>query len=144
VITGYNPDTDTVETSGGDYLFTENRSMARVTRRLPDGQRLKLAMDERSFIEPAPYEFLWVPRKALGVLDVWWSVINSVDLPGSAEVTYETGEGSWRQLVSRELVQDSVAWAACQQHLFERFLLQWQHAIDAASGVNVGEFSASE
>lgn len=144
-ITGYNPDTDEVETST-DYLFAENRTMVRVTRRLPNGRRLKLAMPHESFTAPAPHEFLWAPRKALGVLDVWWSVINAVDLPGSVEVTFHAGEGHWRQLVSLDAVQDGIAWQAIQPHLFESFLVEWQRAVDAVPAASevTGEFSASE
>lgn len=146
MITGYNPETDTVEETSTDYLFTENRALVRVSRRLPDGRRLKLVMSHESFTAPEPHEFLWAPRKALGVLDVWWSVINSVDLAGSVEVTFHANEGWWPQLVSLDAVQDGIAWQAIQPHLFESFLVEWQRAVDAVEPASevTGEFSASE
>lgn len=131
-ILGYNPDTDAVETNT-DHLFAEGRTVARVIRCLPNGRRLKMAMPYESFTAPALYEFLWAPLKALGVLDVWWSVTNSMDLDHSVNVTYQTGEFSWTQFFTSEMVRDDVAWKAIQTHLFDRLLVKWQHTIDSVT-----------
>lgn len=128
-ISGYNPDTDWFYTDA-ESLLIRNIVWVPVIRLLPNGRRLKLVMPYESFITPEPHEFLWAPRKALGILDVWWSVANSVDIPGGVEVTFQTGEASWRQWVGRDAVQDDVAWQAIQRQLFASFLVGLQRKID--------------
>ncbi len=141
-IPGYDPDTDTVETDTM-AMWHRDITLVRITRPVPGG-RLKVVMPNTTLVDAWPEEFLWRPLKVLGVLDVWWSLFRSVDLYGSMEVHYETpeGGGSWRQLVSREMVQDAVAWQAAQAHLFERFILEWQREINQKEAGR--EFSASE
>lgn len=140
-IPGYDPGTDTV-TSDTMAMWHRDITLVRITRPVPGG-RLKVVMPNTTLVDPWPEEFLWRPLKALGVLDVWWSLVRSVDLDGSLESLYQTADGSsWRQLIPREMVQDAVAWEAIPTHLFESFILEWQREINRREADR--EFSASE
>jgi len=142
VITGYNPGTDEVESSS-DYLFGQNTIMVRITRRIA-GTRLVAVMPNTALVDPYPEEFLWRPVKALGVLDVWWSIHRTPESqPWGLECTYQTADGyRSRQTVTRELVADCTAWKDLQKRLFADFLAQYQDALDERE--KTGDLSASE
>lgn len=134
VIPGYDPNTDEVETSE-HYWFTHDVTAARITRRA-EGVKLKVVLPHAALTDPWPEEFLWRPLKALGVLDVWWSLYRVPYYPTeSLEWLYQTVDGRYfTQLVSRELVADGLAFQAIQRHVFQGFLARWQDVVDSLGG----------
>ncbi|HEX3782725.1 MAG TPA: hypothetical protein VHX38_23915 [Pseudonocardiaceae bacterium] len=121
---GYEPDTDTVDRSS-DYLFGHGVEMAIVKR-----GNLRAVLPSVALLDPWPEEFLWRPLKALGVLDVWWSMYRSDRYQlWALNSVYETADrGRFTQQISREMVADRVAWESYQPHVFASFLVEWQRA----------------
>lgn len=129
MISGFDPATDRVETSD-DALFGQQVTMARVTRRV-EGGRLKVVLPHAALVEPWPEEFLWRPVKALGVLEVWWSLARTA-VPGGrlVECTYQTANWRFSQTVPQELLADREVWDSYRPNLFHRLLCAYQDAVD--------------
>lgn len=130
MISGFDPATDVVETSD-DALFGQRITIARVTRRVPGG-RLKVVLPHAALVEPWPEEFLWRPVKALGVVEVWWSLVRSpVCGPTTMECVYQpAGAQDFRSTVPRDAVTDREAWKQLRPHLFQGFLCAYQDDLD--------------
>lgn len=122
---GYNPGIDKVTTSD-TYLFGSGITLARVKR-----DTLVAYLPLRALVDPWPEEFLWRPIKLLGVVDAWQSMYRSWSLPDMLDCVYQTAD-QWQfvQVVSPELVADTVAWKAYQAHQLRSYLCAYQDAID--------------
>jgi hypothetical protein len=127
LIPGYDPETDGVETSD-TYEWPDDAIMLARVRRGP----LKLIMPAAALIDPWPEEFLWRPLKALGVVDVWWTMHRSVEHPPWAMTCLHQMADGWVSTctVSRELVADREAWASYRRIMFRKFLGDYQEALD--------------
>lgn len=129
MITGYQPGTDEVETTED---HTTRVLWTRITRRLDNGAKLRIVLPHRAIIDPWREEFLWRPMKALGVVDVWWSMHREHPEAQAAWSVYETADGYQSSLlISLQLIGDPVAWKACQTMQFEKFLIGYQRSLDA-------------
>lgn len=142
MISGYDPATDTITRimeSGALEL-----DLVRIRRPIdPDSvavaepKPLTVLIPSRALIDPWPEEFLWRPRKALGIVDVWWSMFRTPDYePWALESRFQTADGSYfSQHVARQLINDRQAWESFQPHMFASFLVEWQRASEAAEAV---------
>jgi hypothetical protein len=138
LISGYNAPTDTVTRSMEPGAFAMNlvcirRPIDPGSVTVADPKPLTVLIPNRALVDPWPEEFLWRSRKALGVIDVWWSMYRTPEYePWALESRYQTADGSFFvQHVTRQLIADRRAWESYQPHMFESFLLEWQRASEA-------------
>jgi hypothetical protein len=137
---GYDRITDRVVSND----LSQDILLVRVTRRVGN-TKLSLIMPNKALVDPWPEEFLWRPLKALGVIDVWWSMHRSPErAPWALESVYESADGfRLSQLITREVIADRQAWTTIQKHMFHGFLVGYQEALDEKAKVQA-ELAASE